>query len=113
MANPTQQDVQAAFQDLYDNLSQAYWSASTIDAKDRIYGIEEIVFDVLTDLEKNDLETDDDAYKQVKADVSPVLDKLAALKKDIDNVIQAVKVATQVAGFLDKAIKLASKYFGI
>jgi DUF1680 family protein len=109
----TQKDVQAAFQSLYDGLTQAYWSASTIEAKDRIYGVEEIVFDILTDLEKNDLESDYDAFKTVKANVAPVLKKLDALKKEIDDVIQAVKVATEVAGYLDQAIKLAAKYFAL
>ena len=110
---PPLQDVRDAFQDLYDNLRDAYWAASDIATKDRIYGTEEIVFDTLADLDREYLEQNSAVYKEVKGKIAPVLDKLDQLKADIDKIIRAVDVATQVAGALDKAIALASKYFGI
>jgi DNA repair exonuclease SbcCD ATPase subunit len=111
--SPTRQELQNAFQQLYDGLTQAYWSASTIEAKDRIYGVEEVVFDVLTDLAREDLDSRTQVYEDVAINVKSALTKLDRLKEDIDQLIHAVKVASEVAGVIDKAVKLATKFFGL
>jgi hypothetical protein len=110
---PARQEVQKAFQELYDNLTQAYWSASTIEAKDRIYGIEEVVFDVLTELTREELDDRTEVFQEVADKVEPVLTKLDGLKQDIDQLIHAVKVASQVAGAIDQVVKLATRFFSL
>jgi len=110
---PTREQVRDAFQALYDGLGQAYWAATTIESKDRIYGIEEIVYEAVIELNKEDIESNDELYKQVKDQVKSVIDKIDKLKDDIDTIIHAINIAADVAAGIDKAVQLAAKYFGI
>lgn len=102
-----------AMQSLYDTLTEAYWTASTIEAKDRIYGAEEVVFDILTELQREDLEANTAAFKAAAEKVVAVMGKVEQLKQDIDKLIHAMKVAVKVTAALDKGVQLATKYFGI
>ena len=110
---PSREETRLAMQSLYDNLTEAYWAASTIEAKDRIYGAEEVVFDILTQLEREDLEADTAAFKAAAGRVEAVLGKVDQLKRDIDKLVHAMKVAVKVTAALDKGVQLATKYFGI
>ena len=108
---PSLEDLRDAFETLYDDLSAAYWSASTIEVKDRIYGTEELVADILDMFYLADLDKRTDVYKRVAADIQPSLVKLDELRKDIDSIIHAVTVAAKVADSIAKALGLAAKYF--
>lgn len=110
---PSREETLEAMQSLYDSLTEAYWAASTIEAKDRIYGAEEVVFDILTDLEREDLEADTAAFKAAAGKVEAVMGKVEQLRQDIDKLVHAMKVAIKVTAALDKGVQLASKYFGI
>lgn len=111
--NPTQQQVREAFQDLYDQLGNAYWAATTTDTKDRIYGIEEVVYDLLMELDKRTLEANSAVYNEVKVRMETVIGRIDQLKRDIDGIIHAVKIAGNVTAAMDKAIGMAMKYFGL
>ena len=110
---PSNPEVQAAVQALYDSLSQAYWSASTIDAKDRIYGTEEVLLDTLTNLAREDIEDRTETFEAALENVKPVLARLDQLRADLDKIIHAVKVAAQVADAIDQAVKQLTKYFAV
>jgi len=109
---PSLTELRQSFKDSYEDLSTAYWAASTIEAKDRIYGAEEIVENTLDALNAQDLEARDEVFKAVSAQLQPGLKKLDALKADIDKVIHAVNVAANVVRSLGKALDLAARYFG-
>ncbi|GDY19777.1 hypothetical protein LBMAG56_11220 [Verrucomicrobiota bacterium] len=110
---PSRQETLDAMQNLYDTLTDAYWAASTIEAKDRIYGAEEVVFDIVTELQREDLEANTAAFKAAGEKVAAAMGKVEQLKQDIDKLVHAMKVAVKVAAALDKGVQLASKYFGI
>jgi hypothetical protein len=108
---PSLTEVQQSFKDAYEDLSAAYWAASTVDAKDRIYAAEETVENTLDSLNAKELETRDEVFKQVAADIKPGLDRLDSLKADIDKIIHAVNVAANLVRSLGKALDLAARYF--
>ena len=112
-ANPTQDQVRDALQALYDQLGQAYWAASDINTKDRIYGIREVIYPVLIQLEQQQLDANNALYGQVKTQMQTVIARVNQLKSNIDSIIHAVNIATDVAAAADKAISLAGKYFAI
>ena len=112
-ASPNLADVREALQEAYDSLSDAYWASSTLEAKDRIYGVEEVVFDALSELDREEIETNTKAYKEVAAALEPILDQLEKLRDDLESLVHAVKVVTQVTSTIDRALKLATKYFGL
>ncbi len=110
---PSRKETLDAVQELYDSLTEAYWAASTIEAKDRIYGAEEVVFDILTQLQREDLESNTAAFKAAAGKVEAVIGKVEQLKQDIDKLVHAMKVAVKVTAALDKGVQLAIKYFGV
>jgi hypothetical protein len=61
---PSQDDLaalQKMFYTLYNSLKDAYWAASTVESKDQIHGAEDLVNEILDALDREDLESDNDA----------------------------------------------------
>ncbi len=108
---PTAQQLQAEYQELYNTLNESYWVATTIEAKDRIHGVAEMVFDILTDLNRADLSSRTQEFARIEQAVTEVNERLDDLKKEIDKFIHAVKMATRVTQAIDKALATASKFF--
>ena len=100
-----------ALQELYDELDAGYWEATTKKDKDRLRKIGTEVFDVLTELNREDIESRDEEYCALREKVNEVIPRIDKLGKEIDKVIKSVKVARNVAKAMDKALKLAAKYF--
>src|SRR2546422_10705439 len=98
---PTRQDLHDAVQNLYNLLDQAYWAASTIESKDRIRGIEDVLFDILTQLNRADIESRTQDYAALAKLVDASNRRLEKLKEDIDQIIHVVKVATDTASAID------------
>lgn len=109
----SRQNVYDAFEYLYNQLSAGYWAATTIEAKDRIRGLSDAIFEILTALNRSDIETRDADFKELTETVKRIAPRLEKLEKEIDQIIHAVKIAENVAQAVDKAIDLAAKYFKI
>lgn len=105
--------VHDAYQQVYNSLTSAYWAASTIQNKDQIHGIMDVVFDLLTELNRESLDANSPEFQTLAKDLKGANDQLNTLKGQIDQLVAAVKVATQVASAIDEAITLAAKYFGL
>jgi len=105
--------VHDAYQSLYNALTSAYWAASTIENKDQIHGVMDVVFDVITELNRESLEADSDEFKTLATNLKNANDQLTSLKAQINQLVAAVKIATQVASAIDEAMSLAAKYFGL
>jgi hypothetical protein len=110
---PSRQEVHDAFGVLYQQLLNAYWVASTIEDKDRIHGIADSVFDILTQLNREDIQSDTAAFNALAKAVANANARLDRLKQDLDQIIHVVKVATDVTSAIDKALGLAAKFFPI
>jgi hypothetical protein len=104
------EDDLSAYQDLYDQLRQAYWAASNIESKDMLIGLKEAVSDILTDLNRSDLQEGTAEYQTLTTSIKTVNDKLATLKSKIDNLIHDIKLASQIASAIDKVITVAAKF---
>ena len=109
----SRRDVYDAFQQLYQQLSDGYWASTSIDAKDRIRGLADAVSEILTELNRDDIESRTDDFKTLTDIVKVITPRLAILGKEIDQVIYAVKIGQNVAKAVDTAIGLAAKYFKI
>lgn len=109
--SPTQQDVHDVFGELYQSLTDAYWVASTIVDKDRIRGVADLVFEILTALNQADIRSRSQDYADLKDSVTVVTNKLTALRADIDSIIHNVNVATAVTNGIAKALGTAASFF--
>lgn len=111
VAANVQSDYQKALQALYDLLNQAYWYASTIEAKDALNGLAQAVSEILTTLNQGALDSNTAAYATLKSDVDAVNTKLNSVQTQINNWIHAISIATQVTGAIDQAVNEAAKVF--
>lgn len=109
----SRQEVYDAFQQLYQQLSEGYWASTTIDAKDRIRGLADAVSEILTEINRDDIESRTNDFKALTETVKGINPRLDTLGKEIDQLIHAVKTGQNVAKAIDKAISLAVKYFKI
>lgn len=109
--NPTQQDVHDAYGELYQALTDAYWAASTIVDKDRIHGLLDAVYDVLTALNQAEIKSRTQEYTDLKTQVDAVTKKLTALQRDIDSIIHKIDIAASVVQGITKALDLGGKFF--
>ena len=110
--DPTQQDVQNAFQQLYDSLTSAYWAASTIENKDLIRGCADVVFQILSQLTVDDIKSRSADFQQLKSSVQSVSNKLQQLESEIDGIIHNIQIASSVAGGITKALDVAARFLG-
>ena len=101
--------LQKALSDVYAKLNSAYWAASTIDAKDQIHGAIDVVNGILDQLDKEGLEADNAAIKQLTEELGVVNKDLGDLRAQLDQIVHNVKIATEVVGAIDKAITVAGK----
>jgi hypothetical protein len=106
-ARPTPEEMKEAFEALHEALREAYWKASTIEVKDRIRGLEEIVFEIQTALNRAELSARTAAYRALKEKLLRANDSLEQLKGEIDGIVSAVDTAKGVASALDRAVNLA------
>lgn len=108
--NPTQQDVHDVYDELYQSLTNAFWSASTTD-KDKIRGAADAVLDIVTALNQADIKSRNQEYAALKGKVDAVTKKLTALQQEIDSIIHNMEVAASVAQAIGKALDFGGKFF--
>lgn len=97
-------------QEIYDALNDAYWHANSIRDKDRIKGISDEVFKLLTQLNRQSIQARTAEYNQLRDEFRANEPRFALLRDEIDEIIQSVAVAARVAGAIDRGIRLASRF---
>jgi hypothetical protein len=100
-----------ALEQLHDLLDDAYWAATTIDAKDAFNGLSQAIFDILTTLEAGAIESATPQYVALKADVDAVNTKLDAVQVQVNNWIHKIDLANKVVGAMAQGVALAAKVF--
>ncbi len=108
---PQQSDVYSAFKSLYDSLNDAYWAASTVEAKDRISGERDEVYEVMMDLVAEDIKSRTGDFQALSQKVTEVNKRLEALSKDIDSLVARVSAANAVVSGITQVLSLARAFF--
>jgi hypothetical protein len=106
---PAKQDLINAYSDLLGDLNDAYWAASSLDVKDQLYGIIEVVTSLVTQLVATDLASRDAAYAALVAQVSSTNKKLDALQQQINSMISRINTATTIVSDVAKVLAVAAK----
>jgi hypothetical protein len=102
-------DLQKAFYALYNVLKDAYWAASTVEAKDQIHGAKDLVDQVLDLVDRADLETDNNAMTELTQTLKLSVKDLRDLQKQLDGIVHNVTVATTAISTIDKTLAVAGK----
>jgi septal ring factor EnvC (AmiA/AmiB activator) len=106
---PTKQDLDDAYSDLLDDLNDAYWAASTMDAKDQLYGWSELVTNLVTQLDATDLSSRDPAYEALVSQIASVNKQLDTLQKEINSLINRINTAAKIVADVAKVASIAAK----
>jgi hypothetical protein len=105
LANP---DPAAAYEDVYDALSKAYWDATDVENKDRIHGAMEAIADIITAYDEEDLANNTALFLQLKPKINAVNAALQAIKTDIAKITKNINTATEVTAAVSKLLSLVT-----
>lgn len=108
---PTAQDLINAYSDLLGDLNEAYWAASSLDVKDKLYAIIEIVTSLITQLVATDLASRNAAYAALVAQVAAVNKKLDALQQQINSMISRINTAATIVSDIAKVLSVVARVF--
>jgi septal ring factor EnvC (AmiA/AmiB activator) len=106
---PTKQDLDDAYSDLLDDLNDAYWAASNMDAKDQLYGLTEVVTNLVTQLDATDLSSRNSAYQTLASQIASVNKQLDTLQKQINSLINRINTAAKIVADVAKVASIAAK----
>jgi hypothetical protein len=111
-ALPSQDDLatlKKTFYTLYNKLNDAYWAASTVEAKDQIHGAKDLVDQILDLLDQADLKSDNDAIATMTQTLKSCVKDLNDLQNKLDAIVHNVAVAATAIQAIDKALTIAGK----
>lgn len=107
----TKQDLHNAYAAVLGDLNDAYWAASDLNTKDRIYGNIEAVSNILTQLDAADIQARDAQYSALVQQVSTVNKSLSDLQQQINTLITRISTAATIASDIAKVVTVAAKVF--
>jgi hypothetical protein len=109
---PSRDDLSALRKDfytLYNSLKDAYWAASTMEAKDEIHGAEDLVNGILDILDREDIESDNDAIACLTKGLKDSIKDLSDLQNKLDSIVHNVSIANTAVRVINDALKAAAK----
>jgi hypothetical protein len=102
-------ELSTTFGDLYDQLKDAYWAASTVEAKDEISGALDVTRDVIDALNQIGLDDDNADLNSLKGTLGTATKDLADLQGKVDRIVHNVAIATTTIDGLNRALTIAGK----
>ena len=100
-----------ALQNLEQILDNAYWQATSLQAKDAINGLTQNIADIITSLNQSALDSTTAEYAELKATVDQVNTKLTVAQDQINNWVHVVDVSKQVVDAISQALTFAAEVF--
>ena len=107
---PAQDEVYAAVSKAYDELEDLYNLAEGPDSVKLFRALMEMS-KLRTALNQSHLESRTSEYNAIKQSLGPILEQLNKASQCIDRIIKVAATAARVTGYLDEAVRLASKFF--
>lgn len=101
--------LQKAFDKLYTSLNDAYWAASTMEAKDQIHGAKDLVSQVLDQLVHAHLQSNNAAMEGLTESLNSSIKDLKDLQGQVDQIVHSVSVADSALQAIDDALTVAGK----
>jgi hypothetical protein len=99
-------DTAAAYQAVYDALGDAYWQASDINSKDLVYGAQEAIGDILTQLNQQGITNNTALFLQLGPKINAANTTLKAIQDQIATITKNVGTAATVVSAISKVLSL-------
>jgi hypothetical protein len=99
-------DVAVSYQNVYDALGRAYWEASDIPTKDQIYGAQEAIGDIITQLDEQGIAQNTNLFVQLQPKIVAVNASLKTIQGEITQITKNINTAATVVSAISKVLSL-------
>jgi hypothetical protein len=99
-------DTAASYQAVYDALGRAYWEASDISSKDTVYGAQEAVGEIITQLNEQALANNTAGFLQLPSKIAAANASLKTIQTQIGTITKNVGTAATVISAISKVLSL-------
>jgi len=99
-------DVAESYQIVYDLLTKAYWESSDLKSKDLIYGVQQEIGDIITELDESDIAELTKRFSVLKTKIEATNQSLAQIKEDIQQITKNISTATSIVSSITKVLSL-------
>jgi hypothetical protein len=103
---PSNPDPAIAYQALYDALGKAYWDASTLEDKDLVHGAQEAIYNILTQIDQQDLENNTELFQKLKPTIDATNKTLSKIKDEIAQITKDISTAATVVSAISTVLSL-------
>ena len=99
-----QVDLGAAYQQVYDLLGTMYWEASELHAKDLIFGAREAVAEIIDDIDRQVLKSNEAAMRALAPRFSAANAALKRIQDDVSEITRNVATAASAVAAISKVL---------
>jgi hypothetical protein len=99
-------DVAASYQNVYDALGRAYWEASDIPTKDQVYGAQEAIGEIITELDEQGIAQNTNLFVQLQPKIAAVNASLKTIQGEITQITKNINTAATVVSAISKVLSL-------
>lgn len=99
-------DVAASYQRVYDLLTRVYWEASEVKSKDLIYGVQQAVGEIITDLDEAEIAKLTEQFVTLRPKIETTNTALAQIKEEINQITKNISTAASVVSAITKVLSL-------
>jgi hypothetical protein len=99
-------DTAASYQAVYDALGRAYWEASDINSKDLVYGAQQAIGNILTQLNQQGIASNTTLFIQLQPQINQVNASLKTIQDQISNITKNIGTAATVISAISKVLSL-------
>ncbi|KAA6459733.1 hypothetical protein DYQ86_16615 [Acidobacteria bacterium AB60] len=92
------------YKQLLDSLSRAYWEAGDMASKDRIYGAQQAVSELITALDQDDVALLTQQYIAMKPQIDATNAALAKIREDVNQITKNIGTASMLAAGITKVL---------
>lgn len=97
MSNRCIADAISVLEELYSSLDDAYWEASSVDAKDRFYSLISATNHEMSELGKLSIQDHDLTYELVSREFQMAVHKLGDLEEGLEDSVLRARTALRLA----------------
>ena len=97
-------DLIASYKEILDLLSDAYWEASDMASKDLIYGVEESIGEIVTELDKQQIANVTEQFVALKPKIDATNAALADIKTKVNQITKNIGTASMLVSGITKIL---------